>query len=293
MFEIGTSLREARLRQGLSLAQVEVQLRIRCRYLAALEEERFELLPGMAYARAFLRGYADFLGLDGELILTEYKARFEPAEELEEVRLPAERASRRLRVGPRLAAAAAILLLTAAGVLILGLAPGSHPRRSATPTPHPPAAATRARTPPAQVKPATPARPLLPVSLRGIGAWDPYGDRREHDSEAPAATDRGLSTYWETETYTAGLRKPGVGLLLDAGQPVRLRRLTLATDTPGYTALIQAGPTAGGPFRTFSPAITVATTTTFPLHAPAERYYLVWITRLDHVVHVNDVHAFR
>ncbi|MGD0713815.1 MAG: helix-turn-helix domain-containing protein [Gaiellaceae bacterium] len=292
MFEIGSSLREARLRQGLALAQVEAQLRIRCRYLAALEEERFELLPGTAYARAFLRGYAHFLGLDSELFLSEYKARFEPAEELEEVRLPAVRTIWRLPIRPRLAAAAVILLLTVAGGLILGLAPGSHPHRSAAPVPRPPAAAIHAPTLPAP-RQAKPARSLLPVRLRGIGAWDPYGDRHEHDSDAPAATDGNPSTYWETETYTAGLRKPGVGLLLDAGQPVRLRRLTLATDTPGYTALIQAGPAASGPFHAISPAITVAATTTFPLHAPAERYYLVWITKLDHVAHVNDVHAFR
>ena len=51
MFQLGSSLREARLRRGLDLADVERATRIRSRYLAALEEERFDVLPGEAYAK--------------------------------------------------------------------------------------------------------------------------------------------------------------------------------------------------------------------------------------------------
>src|SRR5919197_705017 len=67
MFEIGSTLREARTRQELELGDAERATRIRARYLGALEEERFDQLPAEAYAKAFLRTYADFLGLDGEL----------------------------------------------------------------------------------------------------------------------------------------------------------------------------------------------------------------------------------
>jgi cytoskeletal protein RodZ len=75
MFAIGNSLREARTRRGLSPADVQKGIRIRERYLTALEEERWELLPGEAYAKGFLRTYAEFLGLDGNLYIDEYNAR--------------------------------------------------------------------------------------------------------------------------------------------------------------------------------------------------------------------------
>ena len=76
MFEIGGSLREARLKRGLTPADVQKAIRIRDRYLQALEEERWELLPGDAYVKGFLRTYADYLGLDGSLYLDEYNARY-------------------------------------------------------------------------------------------------------------------------------------------------------------------------------------------------------------------------
>jgi cytoskeleton protein RodZ len=74
MFDIGDSLREARTRRGLSSADVQKGIRIRERYLTALEEERWELLPGEAYTKGFLRTYAEFLGLDGNLYIDEYNA---------------------------------------------------------------------------------------------------------------------------------------------------------------------------------------------------------------------------
>lgn len=76
MFEIGASLREARLKRNLTPADVQKAIRIRDRYLQALEEERWELLPGDAYVKGFLRTYADFLGLDGNLYVDEYSSRF-------------------------------------------------------------------------------------------------------------------------------------------------------------------------------------------------------------------------
>jgi cytoskeletal protein RodZ len=81
MFEIGGSLREARIKRGLEPADVQKAIRIRDRYLQALEEERWELLPGDAYTKGFLRTYADFLGLDGNLYVDEYNSRFAHPEE--------------------------------------------------------------------------------------------------------------------------------------------------------------------------------------------------------------------
>ena len=76
MFEIGGSLREARLKRDLTPADVQKAIRIRDRYLQALEEERWEVLPGDAYVKGFLRTYADYLGLDGNLYVEEYNSRF-------------------------------------------------------------------------------------------------------------------------------------------------------------------------------------------------------------------------
>jgi transcriptional regulator with XRE-family HTH domain len=69
VLEVGSSLRRSREAQGLSLADAEKATRVRSRYLRALEEERFEELPGGAYPRVFLREYATFLGLEPDLLL--------------------------------------------------------------------------------------------------------------------------------------------------------------------------------------------------------------------------------
>jgi hypothetical protein len=75
MFEIGNSLREARMRQGLDYPQVELATKIRAKYIRALEEEEFEILPSGTYIKGFMRSYADFLGLDGQLYVDEYNSR--------------------------------------------------------------------------------------------------------------------------------------------------------------------------------------------------------------------------
>ena len=76
MFEIGNSLREARVRQGLDYPEVELATKVRAKYLQALEDEQFELLPAQPYVKGFLRTYAEFLGLDGQLYLDEYNSRY-------------------------------------------------------------------------------------------------------------------------------------------------------------------------------------------------------------------------
>jgi cytoskeletal protein RodZ len=81
LFEIGNTLREARLRRGLDFRQVEQATKIRGRYLRSLEEEDFDALPAETYVRGFLRSYAEFLGLDGQLYVDEYNSRFVTGEE--------------------------------------------------------------------------------------------------------------------------------------------------------------------------------------------------------------------
>ena len=76
MFEIGNSLREARARRQIPIGQAEQATKVRGKYLRALEEERFDLLPAETYVKGFLRTYADYLGLDGQLYVDEYNSRF-------------------------------------------------------------------------------------------------------------------------------------------------------------------------------------------------------------------------
>ena len=81
VFEIGSSLRDARLRQGFDVGDAERATKIRSRYLEALEEERFDVLPAQTYVKGFLRSYAEFLGLDGQLYVDEYNSRYVAGED--------------------------------------------------------------------------------------------------------------------------------------------------------------------------------------------------------------------
>jgi cytoskeleton protein RodZ len=87
LFEIGNSLREARLRQALEFPQIEQATKIRSKYLRALEEEQFEVLPAQTYVKGFLRSYAEYLGLDGQLYVDEFNSRYVRGEVEEEAPL--------------------------------------------------------------------------------------------------------------------------------------------------------------------------------------------------------------
>ena len=113
MFDIGSSLREARLRQNLDFPELEERTKIRPKYLRALEDERFDILPAPTYVRGFLRSYAESLGLDGQPFVDEYNSRFTVGEDdapLRARRVPAPRRDR----GPRESRMAAIALVAIA-----------------------------------------------------------------------------------------------------------------------------------------------------------------------------------
>jgi serine/threonine-protein kinase len=132
------------------------------------------------------------------------------------------------------------------------------------------------------------------VPVRGVGSYDPAGDGSEHTQDAPKATDGNTATYWQTQTYfNNGFNKPGVGLVLDAGKTVKLSRLGLSTDTPGFEAQIQVSDSPSGGFRADSGWHTVSSRTTFDLDGERGRYWLVWLRLPTHagVAHVNEVRA--
>ena len=112
MFEIGNSLREARLRQHLDFPELEQATKIRSRYLRALEEEQFDTLPAETYVKGFLRAYAEYLGLDGQLYVDEYNSRYVVGED-EPVARPRRSSAGRTerRVDSR------VVVLTLAGIV--------------------------------------------------------------------------------------------------------------------------------------------------------------------------------
>ena len=95
MFEIGNSLREARLRRQIDFPQAEAAIKIRGKYLRALEDEQFEVLPAETYVKGFLRTYAEYLGLDGQLYVDEYNSRFVTGDDYEWRRANARRSNAR------------------------------------------------------------------------------------------------------------------------------------------------------------------------------------------------------
>lgn len=83
MADIGTTLREARIRARIDISEVEARTKIRAKYLRAIENEEWGLLPAPAFVKSFVREYADFLGLDSRLLVEEYKLRYEGPSEHE------------------------------------------------------------------------------------------------------------------------------------------------------------------------------------------------------------------
>ena len=128
MFEIGSSLREARLRQGLDFPQLESATKIRGKYLRALEEEHFEQLPSQTYVKGFLRTYAEYLGLDGQLYVDEFNSRYVVGEEEPPIRVRrTARTQRRVQSGVLLAALLGITLVTA---LVIAAWTSGSPKRA-------------------------------------------------------------------------------------------------------------------------------------------------------------------
>jgi cytoskeleton protein RodZ len=121
MATIGDTLREARMRQRLDIADVEARTKIRAKYLRALENEEFGMLPGPTFVKTFLRTYAEALGLDPHVLLEEYRANYEPGDEVEHIQSlgPPGLARDRRRRGPRPGPGSALLLILVAVVAAL------------------------------------------------------------------------------------------------------------------------------------------------------------------------------
>ncbi len=143
MPEIGDQLRETRMRNRIDITEVEAATKIRAKYLRALENEEWDLLPGPTFVKTFLRTYADYLGLDARNLVEDYRQRFErpSGQELTPFGTGRKR-PRRPILAPWMAMLAGVIVLVAALYLLGTWGGGSGPgdEQSATPTPTPSAA---------------------------------------------------------------------------------------------------------------------------------------------------------
>ncbi|HEX8208210.1 MAG TPA: helix-turn-helix domain-containing protein [Solirubrobacteraceae bacterium] len=160
MPEIGSTLRETRMRQRIDITDMEVRTKIRAKYLRALENEEWDLLPGPTYVKSFLRTYAEALGLDPKLLVEEYKLRHDPLEtgDLQPIRPPSPRDRRRRseppRGVPRWAVIAIVLVLILVALSLIGQGaedddPTAGPSMTTRTTPREPAGERKERPAPA------------------------------------------------------------------------------------------------------------------------------------------------
>jgi cytoskeleton protein RodZ len=186
MPEIGSTLREARMRAKIDITEVEHATKIRAKYLRALENEEWNLLPGSTFVKSFLREYAKYLGLDGRLLVEEYKLRFERPSEQElapiSPNLGRDRRSGSMRSGaiaPRWAITGVLLLVLLVALWAVGsIGGGGHGSTasvSSTPTTsHPAQRRAHARTTPATTPPRTSVQ-IVPTATVYVCLVDEHG----------------------------------------------------------------------------------------------------------------------
>ena len=187
-----------------------------------------------------------------------------------------ERLPLRMRRSVRwLAGVGALALVATAVVLVLVL--GQTQRGTGTPQVQ--------RAPAGQ-----PALSAVRLKARAGDDFDPAGDEVEHADEVAFLTDNDVETTWSTETYSAGLGKEGVGVVVDAAPGLEAGALEVVTTNAGFTAAVYGaaeGPPEGAP-GTDAGWSRLATarpidkrTTRIPLPGTRQRFFLVWITALE------------
>ena len=170
-----------------------------------------------------------------------------------------------------LAAAGLIALLGGIGAIVITTA-GTEDRQAQAP------AATTEPTPTSKPTPKPPAP--VKIAVTGVGAYDPEGDQSENGGDAGLATDGSRATAWKSERYRSAFTKAGVGLVVDAGRPVKASHVVVTTETPGYTAQVRVGTSPEGPFVTVSKPKVTTPRTTFALRPRGGRYLMLWITSM-------------
>jgi cytoskeleton protein RodZ len=225
VLEIGSSLREVRIRRGVELAQVEAGTHIRTRYLKALEDERFDLLPGEAYVRGFLRTYADYLELDADLFVDEYNARFAPPEE------PLPQLTPRRRIDPHGLPArgtvVALLAVALVAVLAWRLDAGGEPTE-----PAPIAGPALGKAPPAPARiTRPPRREARPATVVLTAARGPCWLRVQLGSQAGRYVHEGTLEQGQTLRFAAKRLWIRLGAPSNLEASLNGERVSLPNDT--------------------------------------------------------------
>ncbi len=174
MAEIGDTLREARMRARIDVSEIEAKTKIRAKYLRALENEEWDLLPGPTFVKSFLRTYATALELDGKALVEEYRLHFERSSEPPEpiVSSPQRVGARTQGQGPSrgymalMGVVTVLIVLLIVGLLSGGGGSSKHRASTVTKTKHQP---TQGRFP-HRVLGAPLASTVVSLSLRATGA---------------------------------------------------------------------------------------------------------------------------
>ena len=223
MFEIGNSLREARFRQQLEFGELEQATKIRARYLRALEEESFDTLPAQTYVKGFLRTYADYLGLDGQLYVDEYNSRFSSGEEEHREPVVARRTSNVRPQHRRLENRGVLLALAGIGVVFALVI--------------------------AAWKFSDPGQQQIPGLAGTTSTSNPAAHSRPHKTAQPAKQFRLYvkashgNSWMDVRTASANghTRYTGTLELGQAGVPFRARRLWINFGNPGNLSIVLNG----------------------------------------------------
>ncbi|MDP9347056.1 MAG: helix-turn-helix domain-containing protein [Actinomycetota bacterium] len=216
MPDIGSTLREARMRQRIDIAEIEAATKIRAKYLRALENEEWDLLPGPTYVKSFLRTYADALGLDGRLLIEEYKLRHERLSDVElQPIAPPGRRERQRRPGPVIPRGLVILVVVVGLIValyVLGRGAGHE----------------KAPTPASTVATAT--QPTSPASGKKSGGASASSTRKKKRKPRRARVTVVATGQVYVCLKAAGGRTPVNGVILTSGGrkgPYRSSRLRL------------------------------------------------------------------
>jgi hypothetical protein len=193
MPDIGASLREARMRAKIDVSEVEAQTKIRAKYLRALENEEWDLLPGPTYVKSFLRTYAEALDLDAKLLVDEYKLRHERLSEVELQPIsPAAPGRERRRQSPVLPPWVFIAVIIVGLLFVLYMLGRDPDGGTVAPAPTTATATTERRAaPPPPARPARPRKASLRIEATGpVYICLKAGDRTLIGGETLQAGDR-------------------------------------------------------------------------------------------------------
>jgi cytoskeleton protein RodZ len=275
---VGDLLKRARVEQGAEIDQIAAALRIRASYVAAIEQARYDRLPGVVYALGFVRTYANHLGLDGDEAVRRFKLESAGLEQRQDLAFPMPLTARSMP-GGKLVLVAIVLAVCAYGVwYYISTGERDRPERvAAVPTSllPPPAPAPTPTAAPAQAAPgqAAPAAAASAPTAEGAApspapvSTSPLPPPQAATAKNPTASQPGASLVAPpppraapAPVQTAGLTPPPAP---QAGEPAPPAPTTVAANPapPADTdsnAAPAAATSASAPAEQPAPAQAVA-----------------------------------